>query len=100
MKDYQYSYREFEEDIYNFSTISNTIHDGWEQKETETIKYLHKTETLEISDPESYEVLANDDLSCCKMESKGLFRKEYSIVYSESFNAPMLYFNFYKAGNC
>jgi Autophagocytosis associated protein, active-site domain len=93
-----YSYKQFDEDSHDFFTISSAIHDGWEQILTETIKYLHKTETIEILNQEKYETLNNDDLACCEIESKSLFRIDYSIIYNESFNTPMLYFNFYKEG--
>lgn len=87
-------YSDFVKYCKHFIKISNTINDGWALKSYEDNVYLTKTTTEVIFHEEE----SPDELDLQSAVATSDIRKwEYHVVFSISFQVPVLYFNVYKS---
>ncbi|XP_065076348.1 ubiquitin-like-conjugating enzyme ATG10 [Ochlerotatus camptorhynchus] len=99
--------RQFSKAAQQFLELSRRIDDGWEliTPEAETVfltKRLKQTLNSSIPrDDDDFEELIEQDPSVVMTHSDGegeeFYQFEYHVVYSESYQVPVLYFNAYRS---
>lgn len=100
------TWEEFQKDCGNFMHLSKTFEDGWEVMSVGSDvgqNYLKITEKVEEdinTTNEEEESLLEEQLELLKngtKQSKELITVEYHVVYSVSYQVPMLFFRGYRS---
>jgi ubiquitin-like-conjugating enzyme ATG10 len=100
---------EFKEKALEFLEISGKLNDGWRSCQKDSSIYLVKTQKIQrISQslkftenlPSENSGVEDEDPSCSEnaIEQFCVLTAEYHLVYSTSYQVPVIYFNFFKYG--